>query len=53
MIKRIVSLGMVNVSEKIFVEEVFRKQLLGKDADSYLYTDSAMTMNWKVKLNES
>ncbi|WP_429958549.1 DUF4176 domain-containing protein [Enterococcus sp. AZ196] len=53
MIKRVVSLGMVNDTEKIFVEEVLRKQLLMKDVYSYLYTDSAMTMNWEVEMNES
>lgn len=53
MIKRVVSLGMVNDTEKIFVEEVLRKQLLMKEAYSYLYTDSAMTMNWEAALNES
>lgn len=53
MIKRVVSLGMVNDTEKTFVEEVLRKQLLMKDVYSYLYTDSAMTMNWEVEMNES
>ena len=53
MIKRVVSLGMVNDTEKTFVEEVLRKQLLMKEAYSYLYTDSAMTMNWEAALNES
>lgn len=52
MIKRVVSLGMVNDTEKTFVEEVLRKQLLMKDVYSYLYTDSAMTMNWEVEMNE-
>lgn len=53
MIKRVVSLGMVNDTEKTFVEEVLRKQLLMKEAYSYLYTDSGMTMNWEVGLDES
>lgn len=53
MIKRVVSLGMVNDTEKTFVEEVLRKQMLMKEAYSYLYTDSAITMNWEAALNES
>ncbi|MGM0165623.1 hypothetical protein IGI39_000565 [Enterococcus sp. AZ135] len=53
MIKRVVSLGMVNDTEKTFVREVLRRQLLMKEAFSYLYTNSAMTMSWEGGLDES
>lgn len=51
MIKRVVSMGMTNDTEKLFVIEVLRKQLLNKGVCSYLYNDPIIDLNREVTSN--
>lgn len=51
MIKRVVSMGLTNDTEKIFVIEVLRKQLLSKRIYSYLYNTPTIDLNQEVKSN--
>lgn len=53
MIKRVVSMGMTNDTEKLFIIEVLRKQLLSKGVLSYLFNNPIMKLNQEVAISEN
>lgn len=53
LIKRVVSMGLTNDTEKQFVSEVLRRQLLNKGIQSYLYNNPKMIFNQEGEADEN